>query len=66
MNKFIRLVAEMRAAQRMYFKFKDRATLVEAKKLETEVDRVIKDFETFEKSQREHVRGEEQRNLFEP
>ena len=38
---FVGLVARMRAAQKHWFKYKDTASLEEAKKLEREVDRWI-------------------------
>lgn len=38
---FIDLVARMRAAQRQYFKTRERADLIESKRLEAEVDKVI-------------------------
>jgi hypothetical protein len=38
---FVGLVARMRAAQKHWFKYKDTASLEEAKRLEREVDRWI-------------------------
>ena len=40
-NGFVGLVARMRAAQKHWFKYKNTASLEEAKKLEREVDRWI-------------------------
>jgi hypothetical protein len=74
MNAFLKLVIEMRAAQKLYFRERRanpqsvtaREALIESKRLESEVDRTLRTFQAFERSQREHYQGEEQRNLFEP
>lgn len=43
-NEFVMRVAEMRDAQRKYFKTRDYADLDKSKKLEREVDKMLADF----------------------
>lgn len=45
---FVDVVRRMRAAQKQYFKTKDYASLCEAKKLEAEVDKMLKSIEPDE------------------
>lgn len=45
---FVASVRRMRAAQKQYFKTKDYASLCEAKKLEAEVDKMLKSVEPDE------------------
>jgi hypothetical protein len=44
MNNFVKLVAEMRNKQKEYFKSRSFQSLNEAKQLEKDVDKAIKDF----------------------
>lgn len=44
MNNFVKLVAEMRNKQKEYFKTRSFQSLNEAKQLEKDVDKAIKDF----------------------
>lgn len=42
MREFIEAVEKMRNAQKAYFKFRNRSDLIEAKRLEAEVDQFLK------------------------
>ena len=42
-DKFEKLVRDMRAAQKKYFKTRDRAVLEESKRLEREVDKYLEE-----------------------
>ena len=46
--EFVDAVRRMRAAQKQYFKTKDYASLCEAKKLEANVDKILKSLEPDE------------------
>ena len=43
MDTFEKLVRDMRAAQKKYFKTRDRAVLAEAQRLEREVDKYLEE-----------------------
>lgn len=43
--EFVDTVRRMRAAQKQYFKLKDYTSLTEAKKLEAEVDKMLRSIE---------------------
>lgn len=43
MDNFEKLVRDMRAAQKKYFKTRDRAVLEESKRLEREVDKYLEE-----------------------
>lgn len=45
MEQFIEKVKELRKLQRQYFRARDKAVLVEAKKLEVEVDAMLAEFD---------------------
>lgn len=64
MHEFIELVHKMRAAQKAYFKFQNRSDLIEAKKLEAEVDRALQTLRAFERDQEQIAHDEKQQDLF--
>ena len=47
-SELVQLVADMRAAQKRYFKERSQAALVESKRLEKEVDKWLEDGTAFE------------------
>ena len=64
MHEFIKLVKTMRAAQKVYFRTRDRADLIDSRRLEAEVDRAIKTLQASEKSQPPWDPEEKQPSLF--
>ena len=51
MKAFIKKVAEMRTLQTQYFRTRERQTLQNAKKAESEVDRMIREYEEKQKNE---------------